>query len=282
MERLIKCEAMQEHLWRVMLDWPKLLGLPQQEQCFTAWYSMLRKIGTGEIDMPVFQNEFERDGLGMKLAEWRALDSYHALQIWFSKAHSPMAQLLFKLVEQKQQRTGQNSGRLLPAWSAAEALQACAGKWNADFSARPEWLGGAAETGAWAYFADNKLLLDVWRQTGSKALVRLLARIMDVAEMAGSNAPARLDASSPAAGEGISVVRTARGLLMHHVQLAAATVKEYEIVAPTEWNFHPDGAFAQDMRGLVEMDAGRLQQMAHIEVLSLDPCVAYEIELRDA
>ena len=45
---------MQEHLWRVMLDWPKLLGLPQQEQRFTAWYSMLRKIGAGETDMPVF------------------------------------------------------------------------------------------------------------------------------------------------------------------------------------------------------------------------------------
>ena len=54
MERMIRCEAMQEHLWRVMLDWPKLLGLPMQEQRFTAWYSMLRKIGAGEIDMPFF------------------------------------------------------------------------------------------------------------------------------------------------------------------------------------------------------------------------------------
>jgi coenzyme F420-reducing hydrogenase alpha subunit len=126
------------------------------------------------------------------------------------------------------------------------------------------------------------LLRDVWQQSGSKVLVRLLARIMDVVEMASGCAAPRLDASNPAAGEGISVVRTARGLLMHHVQLTAEKVREYEIVAPTEWNFHPDGAFAQDMRGLVEMDAGCLQQMAKIEVLSLDPCVAYEVEMRDA
>ena len=282
MERMIRCEAMQEHLWRVMLDWPKLLGLPMQEQRFTAWYSMLRKIGAGEIDMPVFLSEFERDGLGMPLAEWRALDNYHALQIWFSKAHSPMAQLLFKLDELKHDRTGQNPGRLLPAWAAAEAQQACAGKWNADFSARPEWLGGAAETGAWTYFADNQLLRDVAQQGRSKALIRLLARIMDVVEMASGCTAPRLDVASPAAGEGIAVVRTARGLLMHHVRLAAETVQEYEIVAPTEWNFHPHGAFAQDLRGLVEMDAGHLQQMAHVEVLSLDPCVAYEVELKDA
>jgi hypothetical protein len=259
-----------------------LLGLPQQEQRFTAWYSMLRKIGAGEIDMPVFLSEFERDGLGMPLAEWRALDSYHALQIWFSKAHSPMAQLLFQLDELKQERPVQISSRLLPAWTAAEAKQACAGKWNTDFSARPDWLGSAAETGAWAYFSGNSLLRDIGKQGGSKALIRLLARVMDVVEMASGCAAPRLDVASPAAGEGIAVVRTARGLLMHHVRLAAETVQEYEIVAPTEWNFHPRGAFAQDMRGLVEMEAGRLQQMAHIEVLSLDPCVAYEVELRDA
>ena len=281
-ERTIVCEAMQEHLWRVMLDWPKLLGLPQQEQHFTAWYSMLRKIGAGEIDMPVFLSEFERDGLGMPLAEWRALDNYHALQIWFSKAHSPMAQLLFKLDELKHDRASPTRFNLLPAWTAAEAHQACAGKWNANFSARPEWLGGAAETGAWAYFADNHLLRDVEQQGRPKALIRLLSRVMDVVEMASGCAAPRLDVVSPAAGEGIAVVRTARGLLMHHVHMAAETVKEYEIVAPTEWNFHPDGAFAQDLRGLVEMDAGHLQQMAHIEVLSLDPCVAYEVELRDA
>jgi hypothetical protein len=281
-QRTIVCEAIQEHLWRVMLDWPKLLGLPQQEQRFAAWYSMLRKIGAGEVDMPVFLNEFARDGLGMPLAEWRALDSYHALQIWFSKAHSPMAQLLFQLDELKHERQGSTGTRLLPAWTAAEAQIACAGKWNAGFSARPEWLGDAAETGAWTYFADNHLLLDVRKQGRPDALIRLLARIMDVVELASGCAAPRLDVASPAAGEGLAVVRTARGLLMHHVRLAAETVQEYEIVAPTEWNFHPDGAFALDLRGLVELETGHLQQMAHIEALSLDPCVAYEVEMRDA
>jgi hypothetical protein len=65
-ERLIASEAIQEHLWRVMLDWPKLLGLPQDQQRFAGWYAMLRKIGAGEIDMPVFLHEFQRDGLGIR------------------------------------------------------------------------------------------------------------------------------------------------------------------------------------------------------------------------
>jgi hypothetical protein len=279
-ERTIVCEATQEHLWRVMLDWPKLTGLPQQEQRFAGWYAMLRKIAVGEIGMDVFLREFERNCLGISAAEWRGMDSYPALQTWWRKAESPVAQLLTKLDELEHGRHVATEIRLLPAWTAAEAQQACAGRWDANFSVRPDWLGDTAETGAWAYFSDSPLLRDVCQESGSKALTRLLARIIDMVEMASGSAAKRLDVASPAAGEGIAVVRTARGLLMHHVHLAAEVVTDYEIVAPTEWNFHPAGAFAQDMHGLAERDIERLQQLAHIEALSLDPCVAYEIEVR--
>lgn len=281
-ERLIASEAIQEHLWRVMLDWPKLLGLPQEQQRFAAWYAMLRKIGAGEIDMPVFLHEFQRDGLGLPLSEWRALDSYDALQLWFSKAHSPMAQLLFALDQFGSAATDHKTSRWLPAWNATEASRACAGQWDAAFSARPVWQGEAAESGARTYFEDNSLLHDIEQRGGSKALIRLLARIMDVVELASGCVAPRLDAVGPTASEGIAVVRTARGLLMHHVRLAGEQVVEYEIVAPTEWNFHPDGAFAQDMRGVVVKDEDSLKQSAHIAALSLDPCVAYEVEIRNA
>ncbi len=279
-ERSIVCEAIQEHLWRILLDWPRLLGLPQREQLFTGWYALLRRIAAGEVDMDAFLREFERDALGMPVAEWRGLDSHARLQTWLSKAHSPVAQVLLEMNALQQDGAAATGKRWLPAWTAAEASRACVGKWNAAFSARPDWLGETAETGAWTYYTDNRLLQDVRQQGGSAMLIRLLARVLDVVEMASGNAPARLDAASPAPGEGVAVVRTARGLLMHHVRLAAEQVTEYEIVAPTEWNFHPDGVFAQDMRELAVQDAARLKQMAHIEVLSLDPCVVYEIEVR--
>jgi Ni,Fe-hydrogenase I large subunit len=143
-------------------------------------------------------------------------------------------------------------------------------------------MGRAAETGAWSYFPNDPLLRDLRQQGRPKALVRLVARILDVIEMASGNAAARLDGASPAPGEGVAVVRTARGTLMHHVRIADELVADYAIVAPTEWNFHPDGAFAQDLRGLDEHDAGRLTQLAHIEALSLDPCVPFRIEVHHA
>ncbi len=279
-ERAIVCESMQEHLWRLMLDWPELLGLARQEQRFAGWYAMLRRIAAGEIGMAPFLLEFERDCLGMSASAWCGMSSYSELQTWWQKADSPVAQLLARLAELEPGRNGASESRLLPAWTAKEASLACNGRWNADFCARPDWLGDAAETGAWAYFAANPLLLDVLQQSGSKALTRLLARICDVAEMASGTAAPRLDVANPSADEGIAVVRTARGLLMHHVCLVERQVSGYQIVAPTEWNFHPHGAFAKDMRGLMEGDRQRLEQLARVAALSLDPCVAYDIEVR--
>jgi Ni,Fe-hydrogenase I large subunit len=66
------------------------------------------------------------------------------------------------------------------------------------------------------------------------------------------------------------------------VSIEADLVSDYVIVAPTEWNFHPDGAYTQDMRGLKERDAERLLRLAHISALSLDPCVDYEIKVSHA
>lgn len=285
MERAIVLESIREHLWHMMLSWPKMLGLETQEKMFAGWHPLLSKHATGEIgefDAPVFLREFELNYLGMPVAEWRLLDNYSTMQHWWCRAQSPLARLLAKLDGMKFGDQGMAGIGLLPSWSAAEAQQACGGRWGAEFSSRPDCLGEAVETGALSYFTSDKLLNDVWHQSRFRLMIRLLARVLDVIDMASGNAPARLDATSPAEGAGIAVVRTARGLLMHHVQLAAEKVANYVIVAPTEWNFHPDGSFAKEMRGLREHDAVRLQQTARIAALSLDPCVAFEIEVSHA
>ncbi len=273
MEQKIRCEVLQEHLWRMLLDWPKLLGLPQQEKHFVKWYAMLRGIAAGDSDMADLRLEFERDWLGMPLSDWCLLGD---VQAWWRATQSPAAQLLAKLEEQA--GAMRNKSELLPAWSAVQAQAACAGRWDAAFSAAPHHQGVAAETGAWSYHADHSMLRGNYPAT----LMRLLARLIDTAALLDGSGVSRLDAISPAAGEGLAVVRTARGLLMHHVQMEAERVKDYVIVAPTEWNFHSSGAFAQDMIGLEEQDEARLQHKAHIAALSLDPCVAYEIGVHHA
>jgi hypothetical protein len=80
-----------------------------------------------------------------------------------------------------------------------------------------------------------------------------------------------------------------RGLLVHWVQLeggdpdpAVSRAQRVHVLAPTEWNFHADGAFARWLaacRSEVDGPAVRLAAMA------LDPCLAFTIahaEIADA
>jgi Ni,Fe-hydrogenase I large subunit len=76
---------------------------------------------------------------------------------------------------------------------------------------------------------------------------------------------------------GMAGVETSRGLLLHVARLKDGKIAEYRIVAPTEWNFHPAGPLAQALSGL-GAGAG-LESAARLVSQSLDPCVAYGVEL---
>jgi hypothetical protein len=69
---------------------------------------------------------------------------------------------------------------------------------------------------------------------------------------------------------------------MHHLRQAAELLADYVIVAPTEWNFHPGGAYTQVMPGIKERGVEHLLQLVNIAALSLDPRVAYEVGVRHA
>ncbi len=66
----------------------------------------------------------------------------------------------------------------------------------------------------------------------------------------------------------------ARGLLVHVVSLdARGRVDDYRVLAPTEWNFHPDNSLGQAVRSLPEGDCGHARLLG----AAFDPCVACEV-----
>jgi Ni,Fe-hydrogenase I large subunit len=71
-------------------------------------------------------------------------------------------------------------------------------------------------------------------------------------------------------------VDAARGLLAHRVELREGVLRDYRILAPTEWNFHPQGPLA---RGLLGASGPDLEWRAALLASSLDPCVPYRIEV---
>jgi coenzyme F420-reducing hydrogenase alpha subunit len=78
-------------------------------------------------------------------------------------------------------------------------------------------------------------------------------------------------------GEGLAQVEAARGVLVHWLRLEGGSVAGHRILAPTEWNFHPQGALAQGLAGL---PAGSgLAGLARLLVDAVDPCVACHVEV---
>ncbi|MCU7812106.1 MAG: nickel-dependent hydrogenase large subunit, partial [Candidatus Thiodiazotropha sp. (ex Notomyrtea botanica)] len=79
-------------------------------------------------------------------------------------------------------------------------------------------------------------------------------------------------------GVGLGIVEAARGRLAHRVSLADSVISRYQILAPTEWNFHPEGVVARGLLGLPAGDEAALRRQASLFINAVDPCVGYRLE----
>ena len=292
LDRTVACEAMQEHLWRLLLDWPQLLGLPAAQQQFVDWHARLGAIAAGERGVETLRDEVLLQLLGLSPGEWRSIVSYADLRLWWRSGRG----LVAPLVEALDRREGEAEPaetvicELLPDWTVHDALQACAGRFDLEFAARPHNGGRPVEVGALACRQHLPLLQDVMRVRPARLLARLIARLADLQDsvevLAQGGDSGRVESTAVADGIGIALVRTARGPLLHYVNLDGSgeteKVAQYFVIAPTEWNFHPQGALATGLAGVEADSEAQLMETVGMWVLSLDPCVEYRIEVTHA
>ncbi len=227
----IASEIAGEHLWRLLVDWPRAVGLPAAETLFVEGRRRL-----AQADFPPWARE-------------RLID-----------AASIIEQLLACLVRLPEAK--RVVPHFLPQFDAAGSL-AFWPRLGGAFAAAPTHGGRAAETGALARnpaAAGDRPIAD-----------RVRARVNELLSMA----PGRAGAVTVAAGIGRAVVETARGPLMHELTLEGDRIADYVIVAPTEWNFHPEGPLRDWLSGL---PADLAAELAPRAVLALDPCVPWTLE----
>ncbi|MEF8701419.1 MAG: nickel-dependent hydrogenase large subunit [Candidatus Accumulibacter sp. UW20] len=143
------------------------------------------------------------------------------------------------------------------------------------FCRTPTWRGKAAETGALARCPNNRAAV------GGAFAARWLARLAELETWAADTQQIGTGGTASAVpvapGIGRAVVETARGLLMHEVVLEDDRVADYRIVAPTEWNFHPQGPLSGWLIGRPCADQAELLGFAAQAVAALDPCVRWEL-----
>jgi len=308
---VVQLETIQEYLWRILIDWPKAMGhAPLLEPVAAARRHIVpvlakvapiaRRIdGAGAPEAGTVPRALaaaladiaSRHVYGNSPEAWLALTEAGSVGAWANGAQTLPARMLGELIADAAE-LGRSDVALMPG-ARREALLASvvpALRDTPDFAQAPRWGGAAVETGTLARMHAHPLVAAFRARFGNAVPTRMAARLVELAALLGGLGDECADevaspwsqAFSLEGGEGLGAVQTARGLLLHFVRVAGNRVADYRIVAPTEWNFHPQGPLVRGLVGLVANDEATLARRARLAVQALDPCVACGVEVAHA
>jgi uncharacterized protein (DUF2237 family) len=285
---LLRWETARDHLRSIALEWPQRLGEPALQVEAMDWLRTCPLPLAGTAQPTVAQAITALAAL----REWLARDAafpVRCLARWRAQGRALAApmhalNLLSDDAELQQQHLRQ----------LAKALATDTG-----FTQRPQWQGACAETGPWTRLRHTRhtrhavesqrpadwseaCLPDTLSHASAKpvdAWTRLAARWQELQDIAAAPALPADATNDPllssgalhmGAGQAIAWCEMARGLLLHWVQLdAQGAVAQYRVLAPTEWNFHPQGALALALSALDARD----RAAAHTLAAAFDACV---------
>lgn len=156
------------------------------------------------------------------------------------------------------------------------------------FAVRPDLAGRVPETGAFARNAHHPVVAAF----GPGLFGRLLARLIEIAAtpellraVRRGNVDTAVVVQSAPLGDGIGLaaVECARGRLYHLIALdAEGAIRQFEILAPTEWNFHPEGPLARALVGTNLQASEADRRLVERLVAAFDPCVGFDVRFREA
>ena len=342
---LVDLETVREHLWRMLLDWPRFLGEgpqgPAMAQVMAAFDQVRRDLtangdplrpgaglGTGAVRpdaattavatttaatattasstaaaLMALSAITSRQVLGQHPGDWLTTTrDLQALRHWARTTDTAAARLVNLVDRQGWAGLGRSPVAVLPALTLAALDARLSGPGAEAFIAAPLWHGAAAESTPFSRQINQALVADLARKLGNGLLPRLTAQLVELASLlvglprrlaalteadpTAEVVPAHADplsgrhaAVAPSPGTGLAQVQAARGLLVHRLTLEEGRLADYRILAPTEWNFHPQGAAALGLATLPATDEATLRRLAGLFITALDPCVAYDISI---
>lgn len=278
---IVRREASLEHLWHLMLDWPQILGLGSFAEEYASCRRQCLQAQADCDHAAALETIMASRLLGMPSADW-LIQGQPARTVWRDDSSALGAKLLRCL-----EGIGDDGGltaTCLPHTSAQDWVELEQEIRTTAYCSAPAWRGEARETGALARQHEHASVAPLLA-AGRNIEARLWARLVELARWACAEVePARdwIDVARCSRNAGLARVETARGVLIHRARVENNTVGEYAIVAPTEWNFHPQGAFAVEASRIAEAEDAAALRKAQWLALSLDPCVPYEVELEAA
>jgi uptake hydrogenase large subunit len=290
--RRICAETLQEHAWRLLVDLPRLAGREPAIDVVAEERKALAELLDADRDIdvaPIVDTLHAWSGrvlFGWEPQRFLEIETLSDLARWTREAGTPAAALCREMLDGAP-AIGASDVPLLPpaaeGWIGNDLAAAIDG--DEAFDERPQVDGAARETGPLARNASQPLVAAAIAAWGRGVGARVLARLVEVARLLVAlpgELPRLHGAIRTGPGKGIGWAETARGLLLHAVTLDDERIAGYRIVAPTEWNFHPDGAFARGARSIGAGAPRELDARVRLLVASLDPCVEVRYEASHA
>lgn len=279
--RALQLETLCEHARRVGLDWPGALASAAAGDAALS-LRCCPVLRSREADPRDTRLWLQRHLLGMPAADW--LRCWEAGSDWWADWSTTSHGWLPALVR---------SARSVAGWpvAAAEPLHVHAGvvslrqlaaclREDPGYTRQPRWQEDCAETGSWTRLADaaRPMPATPWQRLGARVAELVRLSLPDEPGRSGSGWLA-FGALQIAPSEGLAWVEMARGLLVHHTLLGDdGRVAAYRVLAPTEWNFHAEGAVAAALEGLRPAHGAFAQRRIAALMAAYDPCVRFEVE----
>ena len=272
-------ETLRETAHRVLLDWPRVLAEAPAPQAIDAVRAARQPRPDAAAREAIAQAVF-----GMPAAACRALDNAGDFAQWLADAPTAAARFVGRASREAQAVQGEVpllAGTMLAAGIEAWATRA---EHDTAFIHAPLWQGSPAETGPLARLPQDPLLKALAAGGAPRLVLRLAARLRELALHLGGDAGSALASGALRIREdtGLGWVENARGLLVHLASVRDDRTMLYRVIAPTDWNFHPQGALARALHGRVATDAAQLERHARLVVDALDPCVACSVQITEA
>jgi uptake hydrogenase large subunit len=155
----------------------------------------------------------------------------------------------------------------------------------------PRLAGRVVETGALArqVVAGHPLARALVAPSGGSVMARVVARLLELARLVAAmeswaqalrpGEPYHAVTSVPAQADACGLVEAARGTLGHWASIRRGKLRNYQIIAPTTWNFSPrdaqgtPGAAEQALVGTPTTGGDAVHPAIYHVVRSFDPCM---------
>ncbi|RKZ70240.1 MAG: hypothetical protein DRQ44_01250 [Gammaproteobacteria bacterium] len=309
-DMLVLVENAKEHLFRLFIDWPQLFNLktdnnnlPYISQMLGGFKAALFHNGEAlsldsklnarfnDVDYLIDQLDqyLQQHVFCQTTQDWLKMTDIHALHQWSQQCDSIAANSINFICEQGWASQGLTDCKQLPELDEAYLLEKFNTSNAEQFIAQPQWQGQCYETTTLSRQFEQPLIQALRQEFDNTLITRWVARLVELA-----NIPQQLRKMSHQLTNtadkamvkntvpGMTQIEAARGRLIHHVKIEQGVISKYQILAPTEWNFHPQGLVAKSLGSLANNDnhnKDELEQLAHLVINAIDPCVGYQLRI---